>query len=240
MAGHSKFANIKHRKGAQDAKRAKVFTRLVRELIVAAKISADVDSNPRLRTAVIAAKAANLPKDRIENAIKKGSSGSDGANYESARYEAYGAGGTAFVIEALTDNKNRTVSSVRSIFSKFGGNLAETGSVSFMFDHLGIIRYEKDNISEEEIFEVAVTADADSVETEDGFHIISVSVENFAKVRDVLMVKYGDPTSLGLDWVAKEMLDISADKSETLLKMIDALEEDDDVQNIYTNTYLAN
>jgi len=235
MAGHSKFANIKHRKGAQDAKRAKIFTRLIRELIVAAKGGEDVNGNPRLRSAIIAAKAANMPKDKIENAIKKGSNSGEGDNYENFKYEAYGPGGSAFIVEVLTDNKNRTASSVRAAFSKYGGSLAESGSVSFMFDHFGIIRYLKGGISEDEMFEVAVDAGSEGVDTEEGHYVISTDVVNFAKVRDVLIEKYGDPESLGLEWIAKDVIDVAEDKKEVLLKMIDVLEEDDDVQNIYTN-----
>lgn len=235
MAGHSKFANIKHRKGAQDAKRAKIFTRLIREVMVAAKGGEDINGNPRLRSAIIAAKAANMPKDRIDNAVKKGSNSGEGDNYENFRYEAYGPGGTAFIVEVLTDNKNRTASSVRSIFNKFGGSLAESGSVSFMFEHLGVIRYLAEGISEEEIFEIAVDAGGESIDNEDGHYIISTQVADFAKVRDVLIEKYGDPEALGLEWVAKDRMEISEDKKETLFKMIDSLDEDDDVQNFYTN-----
>jgi len=235
MAGHSKFANIKHRKGAQDAKRAKVFTRLIREVMVAAKGGEDISGNPRLRTAIIAAKAANMPKDRIDNAVKKGSHSGEGDNYENFRYEAYGPGGTAFIVEVLTDNKNRTASSVRSIFNKFGGSLAESGSVSFMFEHLGVIRYQVENILEEEIFEIAVDAGGESIDNEDDHYIISTQVADFAKVRDALIEKYGDPEALGLEWVVKDKIEVSEDKKETLLKMIDSLDEDDDVQNFYTN-----
>ncbi len=240
MAGHSKFANIKHRKGAQDAKRAKIFTRLIKEIVVAAKGGEDPDGNPRLRSAIIAAKAANVPKDRIANAVQKGSSSNEGDAYENMRYEGYGVAGTAFIIETLTDNRNRTAASVRSSFNKFGGNLGETGSVAFMFDHLGVIRFPANIASEDEIFEIAVEAGADSVESDAESHIISCSVEDFATVRDNLIAKYGDPEGLGLEWLAKDYLDVAADKQESLQKMIDALEEDDDVQNIYYNFILEN
>ena len=240
MAGHSKFANIKHRKGAQDAKRAKIFTRLIREIMVATKEAGDdVAGNPRLRTAIIAAKAANMPKDKIDNAIKKGSSDTDGANYENIKYEAYGIAGSAFIVEVLTDNKNRAASSVRSIFSKHGGNLAESGSVSFLFDHLGLIRYAKEGISYDEIFEIAADAGGESVEEDGAEYLITTEMQDFAKVRDVLIDKYGDPKELKLAWVAKDLINIAEDKTENMLKLIDALEEDDDVQNIYHNAELS-
>jgi YebC/PmpR family DNA-binding regulatory protein len=238
MAGHSKFANIKHRKAAQDTKRAKVFTRVIKEIVVAAKGNPDESSNPSLRTAIIAAKAVNMPKDRITNAINKASNAGEGENYENVRYEAYGPGGTAFVVECLTDNRNRTASSVRSTFTKFGGNLAESGSVAFMFNHSGVIRYESPDISEEEIFEVGVELGAEAVESEEGVHLVTTEVENFAAVRDGLMEKFGDPAGVGLEWIAKDDLEIDAEKKETLQKLIDVLEEDDDVQDIYTNAEL--
>jgi YebC/PmpR family DNA-binding regulatory protein len=236
MAGHSKFANIKHRKGAQDAKRAKLFTRIIKEITVAAKTSNDPGFNPRLRTAIITAKAANLPKDRITAAISKASSMSE--NYEEMRYEAYGPAGTAFIVETLTDNKNRTASAIRSTFSKFGGNLAEKGSVNFLFNHIGVITYKQEIADADEVFEVAVEAGAESVELEEELHIITTSIENFAKVRDALMEKYSDPESLGIEWIAENMLELDAAKQESITKIIDALEDDDDVQNIFTNANL--
>ncbi len=235
MAGHSKFANIKHRKAAQDNKRGKVFTRLIREILVSAKGNPDESSNPRLRTAIIAAKAANMPKDKITNAIKKASSSNEGENYESIRYEGYGPSGTAFIVEALTDNKNRSASSIRSIFTKAGGNLAEQGAVSFMFEQQGVISYDATNIPEEEIFEQAVEMEAEGVESAEGIHIVITTVANFAKIRDDLINKYGDPISLGLEWVAKDKMEIDQEAEEKIQKLIDNLEDDDDVQNVYTN-----
>jgi len=235
MAGHSKFANIKHRKAAQDAKRAKIFTRLIRELTVAAKSGDDEDSNPRLRAAIIAAKAANMPKDKIENAIKKGSGGDADDSYEELRYEGYGPAGTALIVEALTDNRNRTASSVRTIFNKNGGNLGETGSVSFMFDRKGVLRFPAEGVAEDEIFEVAAEAGADAVETEEGFHIVTTEVENFATVRDALLGKYENPESMGLEWIPQNYLDLDNEKQESVQKLVEALEEDDDVQDVYIN-----
>ena len=160
MAGHSQFKNIMHRKGAQDKKRAKIFTRLIRELTVAAKASADPDSNPRLRTAIAAARAANMPKDNIDRVLKKATGGGEETNYEEIRYEGYGPGGVAIIIDALTDNRNRTASEVRAAFSKYGGNLGETNSVGFMFDRIGLISYPKDLVSSEAAFEAAVESGA--------------------------------------------------------------------------------
>ena len=238
MAGHSKFANIKHRKAAQDKKRGKVFTKIIKEITIAARGNPDEASNPSLRTAIIAAKAVNMPKDNIDKAVKKGNATQDGENYEAIRYEAYGNGGTAFIIETLTDNKNRSASTIRSSFTKHGGNLAEQGSVSFMFDHCGVIRYPASVASEDEIFEMAVESGAEAVESEDDLHIVTTAVADFASVRDALMEKYGDPEGLGLEWLPKDIIEVPEDKKETLLKMIEILEDDDDVQNIYTNADL--
>ena len=235
MAGHSKFANIKHRKAAQDAKRGKIFTRIIREITVAAKSGDDVDSNASLRAAIITAKAANMPKDKIDNAIKKGSGGAVDDNYEELRYEGYGPAGTALIVEAFTDNKNRTASSVRTIFSKNGGNLAETGSVSFMFDRKGVLRFPAESIGEDEMFEAGVEAGADSVETEDGVHVVTTDIENFAKVRDALLQKYENPESMGLEWIPQNFLEVDEEKQLQIQKLVEALEEDDDVQDVYIN-----
>ncbi|MBL6785485.1 MAG: YebC/PmpR family DNA-binding transcriptional regulator [Rickettsiales bacterium] len=235
MAGHSKYANIKHRKAAQDAKRTKLFSKAAKELIVAAKGGADPDGNARLRSAIIAAKAVNLPKDRIEHAIKKGSGSLEGNDYEEIRYEAYGPSGSAFIVECLTDSRNRAAASVRSIFSKHGGSLAENGSVVFMFDHKGVIRFDREVASDDDIFDEAVTFGADSVESEDDLHEVQTELQSFTEIRDNLIAKYGDPVSASLEWIAQNDVDIDPDKSSTMLKLIDALEEDDDVQNFYTN-----
>lgn len=237
MAGHSKFANIKHRKGAQDKKRAKLFTKLLREITVAAKIGQpDINFNPRLKNAVIEARSNNLPKDRIEAAIKKVASGADGDNFEEMRYEGYGPNGIAFIIEALTDNRNRTAGEVRSILTKAGGSLGETGSVNFMFDHVGIIVYESEKIDSEEIFEMAIESGADDVEISDDIYAITTSLEEFAAVRDALIEKFGDPVSAKIEWQAKDEIEISdLEKAQKILKLVDALEDSDDVQSVSSN-----
>jgi YebC/PmpR family DNA-binding regulatory protein len=237
MAGHSKFANIKHRKGAQDAKRAKIFTKLIREITVAAKIGQpDPAFNPRLRSALIEGRVRNLPKDRIDAAIKKATSSADGDNFEEIRYEGYASGGAAIIVEALTDNRNRTASEVRSIFAKMGGALGETGSVGFMFDHIGLVQFESKVASDDEIFEAATEAGADDVESEDEIHSIITSVENFTTVRDVLIEKFGDPIAAKLDWKATTTSEISeVERAQKLLKLIDGLEDCDDVQSVTGN-----
>lgn len=237
MAGHSKFANIKHRKGAQDKKRAKFFTRLLREITVAAKTGQpDMDFNPRLRNAVIDARSNNVPKDRIEAAIKKVASGADTDNYDEIRYEGYGPGGIAIIVEAMTDNRNRTAGEVRSIFTKAGGSLGETGSVGFMFDHLGVIQYDGDKASEEEFFEVALENGANDVYCDDEINIAYSEVENFATTRDALIEKFGDPASAKIEWKAKEDLEVNdLDKAQKIMRLVDNLEDCDDVQNVYGN-----
>ncbi|MBT4990080.1 MAG: YebC/PmpR family DNA-binding transcriptional regulator [Rickettsiales bacterium] len=235
MAGHSKFANIKHRKAAQDSKRTKLFSKAAKELIVAAKAGSDPDGNARLRSAIIAAKAVNLPRDRIEYAIKKGSGNLEANNYEEIRYEAYGPAGSAFVIECLTDSRNRAAAAIRSLFTKHGGSLAENGSVIFMFEHKGVVRFNKAVASDDDIFEEAVLLGADSVESDDELHEIQTEINGYTAIRDSLIEKYGDPVSAAIEWLAKDNIDIDASKSDTMLKVIDLLEEDDDVQSFYTN-----
>jgi YebC/PmpR family DNA-binding regulatory protein len=236
MAGHSKFANIKHRKGAQDAKRAKLFTKLQKEVTVAAKMgNSDPEFNPRLRNAIITAKSYNMPKDRIDGAVKRATSMGEGDNFEEIRYEGYGPKGIAVIVEALTDNKNRTASSVRSIFTKSGGSLGETGSVNFMFDHLGVIEYIASIASEEEIFDIAIEFGASDVESSEEFHYISCNLEDFISVRDKLIEKFSDPISAKICWVAKDQMEIDEEISEKLTRLIDNLDDDDDVQNVFTN-----
>ena len=234
MAGHSKFANIKHRKSGQDAKRAKLFTKLQREITVAAKIGQpDPDFNPRLRSAIIEARSNNMPKDRIEGAIKKVTSGNDTENFEEMRYEGYASGGIAIIVEALTDNRNRTAGEVRSIFSKAGGSLGETGSVNFLFDHIGVIQFEAKVASEGEMLESVIEYGALDVESSDEIHVIFCEVNDFSTVRDKLIEQFGDPISAKLDWKAKDPMVINdADQAQKLLKFIDALEDLDDVQSV--------
>ena len=235
MAGHSQFKNIMHRKGAQDKKRAKIFTRLIRELTVAAKAGADPDSNPRLRTAIAAARAANMPKDNIDRVLKKAAGGGEETNYEEIRYEGYGPGGVAIIVDALTDNRNRTASEVRAAFSKYGGNLGETNSVGFMFDRIGLISYRKDLGSSEAAFEAAVEAGASDVEaTQAGYEFIC-STDEFNNVREYLEEEYGPPESAGLSWKPQSTVELSADQASTLLKLLDVLDDNDDVQSTAAN-----
>jgi YebC/PmpR family DNA-binding regulatory protein len=240
MSGHSKWATTKHKKAIIDAKRGKKFTKILKEITVAAKLGdPNPDHNPRLRTAVIAAKAVSMPKDNIANAIKKGSGGSTNENWEEVKYEGYGPNGTAVIVEALTDNKNRTASSVRSSFSKFGGNMGESGSVSFLFDRVGLICFKKEVANEDEMIEAVLSAGGDNVETEEE-HNVTTSVESFISVRDELMKKYGEPTEAKLAWIAKDTILIDdLEKAQTINKLIEALEDNDDVQEVWTNFEVA-
>ena len=234
MAGHSKFKNIQHRKGAQDKKRAKNFTRLIKELAVAARGGIDPASNPRLRTALAGCRAANMPKDNIERVLKR-AEGGEGEQYEEIRYEGYGAGGTAFIVETLTDNRNRTASEVRAAFSKFGGSLGETGSVSFMFDKVGQIIYPVDVTNADSMFEAALEAGAQDVETDDDIHLVTTASEDFNAAREKLEDIFGVPEEAQLTWVAQNTLDVNKDQALTLLKFIDTLEDNNDVQSLSFN-----
>lgn len=234
MAGHSKFKNIQHRKGAQDKKRAKIFTRLIKELSVAARTSVDPASNPRLRSALAAARSANMPKDNIDRVLKR-AEGGDGDVYEEIRYEGYGPGGIAFIVEAMTDNRNRTASEVRSHFSKFGGSLAETGSVSFMFEKVGQIIYPKSVADEDSMFDVALEAGANNVETEEDSHIITTTPEEFNAVRENMEQHYSAPYEAGLIWLPQNSIAVEETNAGTLLKLYDALDENEDVQNVFAN-----
>ncbi|MGB0818464.1 MAG: YebC/PmpR family DNA-binding transcriptional regulator [Candidatus Puniceispirillaceae bacterium] len=234
MAGHSKFKNIQHRKGAQDKKRAKIFTRLIKELAVAARGGTDPASNPRLRTALAGCRAANMPKDNIERVLKR-AEGGEGEQYEEIRYEGYGAGGTAFIVEALTDNRNRTASEVRAAFSKFGGSLGETGSVSFMFDKVGQIIYPVEVTNADSMFEAALEAGAQDVETDNDTHLVTTNPEDFNAAREKLEEIFGAPEEAQLTWVAQNTLDVNEDQARTLLKFIDTLEDNDDVQSLSFN-----
>ena len=238
MAGHSKFKNIQHRKGAQDKKRAKIFTRLIKELAVAARGGTDPASNPRLRTALAGCRAANMPKDNIERVLKR-AEGGEGEQYEEIRYEGYGAGGTAFIVEALTDNRNRTASEVRAAFSKFGGSLGETGSVSFMFDKVGQIIYPAEDTTAEAMFEAALEAGAQDVETDDDTHLVTTAPEDFNAAREKLEEMFGAPEEAQLTWVAQNTLDVNEDQARTLLKFIDTLEDNDDVQSLSFNFQIS-
>ncbi len=236
MAGHSKFKNILHRNGAQDAKRAKVFTKIQREITVAVKASGpDANANPRLRTALIAARGANMPNDLIKRAVDKASGANNADNYDTIRYEGYGPGGVAVIIEALTDNRTRTVAEVRTAFSKQGGALGETNSVAFMFDHVGEIIYPAKVANAEAMFEAALNAGADNVESDDEGHWITCAIDGFAQVRDVLVKTFGEPEKAGFVWNANVKTPVDEDTARSMLKLIDVLEDNDDIQNVYTN-----
>jgi YebC/PmpR family DNA-binding regulatory protein len=235
MAGHSQFKNIMHRKGRQDAVRSKLFGKLAREITVAAKLGlADPDMNPRLRAAIIAARAENMPKDNIERAIKK-AQGGDGENYDEVRYEGYGPGGIAVIVEALTDNRNRTASDVRSVFSKNGGNLAETGAVSFMFDHVGLVEFAPEVADAETMFEAALDAGADDVVSSESGHEIYVSQERLRDIAKALEAKFGEPRKAALVWKPQNTLPLQDLEGEKLLRLIESLEDHDDVQHVYAN-----
>ena len=236
MAGHSQFKNIMHRKGAQDKKRAKIFTRLIKEIIVATKSGLpDMASNPRLRAAVLAARAENMPKDKIENAIKRGSGETSGDNYEAIRYEGYGVGGVAVIVEVLTDNRNRAASEVRSTFTKHGGNLGETGSVNFMFDHVGQITFATSVASEDAMFEAAIEAGAENVEATEEGYVITTTLEDMHEVSSALEAKFGDSKGAKFSWLAKVTAPVDEVQAASVLKMIDVLEDCDDVQEVFSN-----
>jgi YebC/PmpR family DNA-binding regulatory protein len=235
MAGHSKYKNIMYRKGAQDKKRSAAFSKLSREITVAAKMGLpDIDANARLRAAVMAARAQSMPKDNIQRAIDK-ASGSDGENYEEMRYEGYGPGGVSLIVEALTDNRNRTATNVRTAFSKNGGNLGASGAVSHGFDRLGLISYGANAGDADTVFEAALEAGADDVESSDEGHEIWTSVENLHPAAKALEAALGDPEGVKLAW--RPQLEVTTDLSvaTTLMKLIDALDEDDDVQTVWGN-----
>jgi len=241
MAGHSQFKNIMHRKGAQDAKRAKVFTKIIRELTVSARSGLpDPAANPRLRAAVMAARASNMPRDTIERAIKRGAGGEDGANYEEVRYEGYGPGSVAIIVEALTDNRNRTASEIRSAFSKNGGVLGETNSVSFSFDRVGAIRYPAAAANSEAMFEAALEAGAENVESSENGHEITCRPDDLGAVREVLESKFGTPEYARLDWLPQTTVPVAdEDVAKTLLKLLDILDDNDDVQRVSANFEIA-
>lgn len=238
MAGHSQFKNIMHRKGAQDAKRAKMFAKIAREIIVAARISPDATSNPRLRAALAAARAANMPKDNVDRAIKKVAGGEDTTVYEEVRYEGYGPSGIAVIAECLTDNRNRTASEVRSAFSKHGGNLGETGSVGFMFDRVGLIVYPVSHTFDT-VFEAAVMAGAENVETTEDGHEVTCSLDMFATVRDTLHTSLGDALEAKVIWRPNITAPCDEETAKTLMKLVDVLEDSDDVQHVYTNADIS-
>ena len=243
MAGHSQFKNIMHRKGRQDAVRGKIFTKLIREITTAARLgAADPASNPRLRAAVIAAREANMTRDTIDRAIKRGSGNEADANYDEIRYEGYGPGGVAVIVEALTNNRNRTAGEVRSIFTKHGGNLGESNSVSFMFDRVGEFRFPLKIGSADEVLEKAIDAGAEDVvsgEGEEGAHEIYSTQDSFTSVREALEKSLGQPSSAKLAWRPKTTTPVEGEAAKKLLDLIAALDDNDDVQNVYANFELS-
>jgi YebC/PmpR family DNA-binding regulatory protein len=239
MAGHSQFKNIMHRKGAQDAKRGKLFTKLIKEITVAAKQGdPDPSKNPRLRAALAEARGHNMPKDNIDRAIKRASEAGVGDDYVSIRYEGYGPKGAAVIVEALTDNRNRTASEVRAAFSKYNGTLGETGSVSFMFSYVGEIVYPEAIAPFDTMFEAAVEAGAKNLESQDGHYLITTHADDLHQVASALSTHYGDPLHAKRVWVPETLVSLPADDAETLAKLIDVLEDNDDVQTVYTNVNL--
>jgi YebC/PmpR family DNA-binding regulatory protein len=235
MAGHSQFKNIMHRKGRQDAARSKLFSKLAREITVSAKMGLpDPNMNPRLRAAIIAARAENMPKDNIERAIKK-SQGGDADTYDEIRYEGYGPGGVAIIVEVLTDNRNRTASDVRSVFTKSGGNLAETGAVSFMFDHVGVVEFDPKAATADQMFEAALEAGADDVVSSENGHEIYAAQDKLRAVAKVLEAKFGEPRKAALTWKPQNTIALDDEQGEKVLKLMESLEDHDDVQNVYAN-----
>ena len=234
MSGHSKWATIKHAKGLADAKRGKIFTKFIKEISIAARMGGgDTNSNPRLRTVILKARAANMPKDNIERAIKKGTGEDGGAAYEEYLYEGYAPGGVAVMVEVLTDNKNRAAADVRNIFSKSGGNLGTTGSVSRMFQRKGQIAYDAEKVSEDELMEVALEAGADDIVNEDGVITVTTAPDAFADVLDALNEKGYESISAEVAMVPDAYTAVDAETAAKVQKMIDKLEDNDDVQNVY-------
>jgi len=235
MAGHSQFKNIMHRKGRQDAMRSKLFSKLAREITVAAKQGMpDPDMNPRLRLAVQNAKAESMPKDNIQRAINK-ASGGDAENYEEVRYEGYGPGGVAVIVEALTDNRNRSASNVRAAFTKAGGALGETGSVSFMWDRVGEIYYEAKAGSADKVMEAAIEAGADDIQSDEEGHTIYCSFESVNEVSKALETALGEAESTKIIWKPQTNVPVDEERAQSLMKLVSVLEDDDDVQNVYAN-----
>lgn len=236
MAGHSQFKNIMYRKGAQDKKRAKVFSKHIREIQVAARSGLpDVEMNPGLKTAVAAAKAVNMPKDNIERAIKRGAGGEDGEAFEQIRYEGYGPGGVAIIVETLTDNRNRTASEVRAAFTKHGGSLGETNSVSFQFDRIGAISYPAEAISAEEMFEAALEASAIDVNSSETVHEVVCAPDDLHIVREALEAKFDAPLVVELQWKPQVAVAVGEVHVQTLFKLLEALDDNDDVRSVSAN-----
>ncbi|HEX3859075.1 MAG TPA: YebC/PmpR family DNA-binding transcriptional regulator [Pseudolabrys sp.] len=235
MAGHSQFKNIMHKKGRADKARSKLFSKLAREITVAAKMGMpDPAFNPRLRGAILAARAENMPKDNIERAIKK-SQGGDAESYDEIRYEGYGPGGVAVIVEALTDNRNRTAGEVRAVFTKSGGNLAETGAVSFMFNHVGVVEFDGKVGSADAMLEAAIEAGAEDVTSSDDGHQIFTTPETLRDVAKTLETKFGEPRKAAMLWKPQNTVALDDASGEKMLDLIESLDDNDDVQNVYAN-----
>lgn len=236
MSGHSKWSTIKHKKAAKDAKRGKIFTKLIKEITVAARMGGgDVNANPRLRTAVTTARASSMPSDNIDRAIKKGTGELEGVTYEEIQYEGYGPGGTAIIAQVLTDNKNRTVSEIRRLFSKHGGNMGETGSVSWMFDKKGLITVEKSQVDEDRLMTIVLDAGAEDVRDEDEVFEILTRPEDFNSVKEKLDLEKIAVASAQVTLIPKNTVDVDAKNVEQILKLTEELEDHDDVQNVSSN-----
>jgi len=236
MSGHSKWATIKHKKGAADAKRGRLFTKLIKEITMAARLGGgDPGGNPRLRKAIDDAKAVNMPAENIKRGIQRGTGELPGVSYEEVSYEGYGPGGVAVIVEALTDNRNRTAGEVRAIFSKNGGNLAETGAVSFMFSHVGVVEYDTKVASADQMLEAAIEAGAEDVVSNDDGHQIITTPDTLNDVARALEAKFGEPRKSSMLWKPQNTISLDDESGEKVLKLIETLDDSDDVQNVYAN-----
>ncbi|MDE8346804.1 MAG: YebC/PmpR family DNA-binding transcriptional regulator [Acidocella sp.] len=236
MAGHSQFKNIMHRKGAQDAKRARIFAKIIREITVSAREGLpEVAANPRLRAAVAAGLKQNMTRETIDRAIKKAAGAGTSEHYEAVRYEGHGPAGVAVIIEALTDNRNRTASVIRAAFNKHGGALGESNSVSFMFNRVGVVRYAAMVADADTMLEAAIEAGADDVASDDDGHEVLVGIEGFFAVRDTLEQRFGQPATARVEWRPNMTVTLDEDKAASVMKLLDVLEDDDDVQNVFAN-----
>lgn len=236
MSGHSKWANIKHRKAAQDAKKGKVFTKLIREITVAARVGGDdLNSNPRLRTAVLKARENNMPMDNIERAIKKGTGALEGSTYEEVRYEGYGPGGVAIMVECMTDNKNRTTPEIRTIFSKNGGNLGETGCVAYLFDKKGVINIDANATTEDNVMEILLDYDIEDIKTEDNTIVVYTAPEKFNDILEVIRSNNLPTLISEITYVPQTTVHLEGQKASQCLRLIEALEDHDDVQSVHAN-----
>ncbi len=235
MSGHSKWATIKRKKAVLDSKRGKIFTKLIKEITIAARAGGDINGNPRLRLAVDNAKAQNMPMDNIERAIKKASGELEGVIYHELTYEGYGPAGIAVVVEVATDNKNRTVAEVRHLFSKYGAGMGETGSVAWMFDRKGIITLPAEGKKEDDVMEIVLDAGADDLTTEEDFFEVQTTVESFETVRRTLVDKKFTVENASLQWIAKNLIEVKGEDAEKVVKLIESIEDLDDVQNVFSN-----